>query len=168
MAEVPLDFYLDEAQSNVMWEPVALNFGVNDLFKGMCFRFLDTATRDGLPFRVRVPEALASVTSAAIKVISSATVTTGNRFRVEVDYRAIAPSAESLDPSTAQESVAVNQAPPGTARNSLQTSLTLTAGNLAPGDVLQGMLFRDGAQASPNDDDVASNWYVFEAYLVVS
>ena len=161
--ERELVFQIPDNSGNVIWEPAAINFGANDRYPGMVYRFRDTSTRDGLGFRVTVPKEY--VGSPAFRLLSSTTVTSGSQLRVEIDYTSIAKSGESLDPSADQENLTLNQAPSGTARLGLESTLNITASNLAVDDVIEGTIFRDGAQAGTNADDVVSNWYLFEGYL---
>ncbi|MGH7391433.1 MAG: hypothetical protein ACREM3_18530 [Candidatus Rokuibacteriota bacterium] len=159
---IPMQLYPNPGHANAIYEPTALNFGANDRYPTWCWRFLDTATRDGIGFQVTIPKNY--VGTPAFVLVSSATVTTGN-LRLELDYRAIAKSGESLDPSTDQETLGLNQAAPGTARLGLESSLAATAANFAVDDVVLGTIVRDGAEGGGNADTIASDWYLFEAYL---
>jgi len=146
---------LPDTSGNVYFEPHAVNFGSNDRYAGMVAVFKDTATRDKLGFRFRVPKNY--VGAAKFIVGWAGTVTTGN-VRWELDYTAVATSAESLDPSADQEALGVTSAVAGSARQSVEASMTATAGNFAADDHVMGVLARDGTDAA---DTMANGAYLF-------
>ena len=124
----------------------------NDLWKGQCFVFKDTSTKDSLALVFKVPK---NYVGTPKLVITWGTVVTSGNVEWETDYRAIA-AAESLDPTTWQETVASGAvAVPGTTLLSKETSLALTGGNFSVDDLVLLHLSRKGS--SGNDtaaDDV--------------
>jgi hypothetical protein len=128
---------------NVFFEPAAINFAANDLYHHLVAAFKDTSTKDILGGAFVVPKDY--VGSPKIIALWAAIPTTGDVVW-DFDYRAIA-DAESLDPTTHQESLTVTTTVPGTARQRVTSSMSLTAANLAVDDVVLFHLARDGAAA---------------------
>lgn len=136
----------------------------NDVWDGLLGRIDENGanntqltTRVGFHGRFIVP--MNYVGSAVIIPIWTATVTSGNVVW-DFDYRAVGgDDAESLDQSGNQESVTVTDANPSAAWERNTPSLTLTAGNLAAGDIVQYFLARDGADAN---DTAASASLLFD------
>jgi len=149
---------LPDNSGDVYPEPAAVNLQANDRYPELLFVFADTATKIGLGFAFKVPKNY--VGTPKIVLVWATTAITGSVVW-DVDYRAIA-DAESLDPSTDQEAVTATSAAPGTARLRKDASLTLTAGNLAADDVVQGKISRDGADAS---DTLAAAAYLVGAFF---
>lgn len=152
--EILITDVLPDSSGSVTPEPHAVNFGVNDRWPSMVWKFGDTSTRLALGFKFRVP--LNYVGTPVFIPIWSATITTGN-VRWEIDYRAIA-AGESYDPSTDQENLVVTSGAPATARFVVEPTMAATAANLAAGDNVIGALFRDGADAA--NDTMASPAYL--------
>jgi len=148
---------LPDASGNVYFEPAAVNLQANDRYPNLVAVFKDTATRDKLGFAFHVPQDY--VTSPVIRIIWSTTATSGNA-RWEADITAIA-DGESGDPSSDQESVGSTVAAPGTARLLKFTDLAFTGSNFAAGDLVQGVIARDGAEAGPADT-IAAALYVHD------
>lgn len=152
MPVIPVRFTVPDNSGNVVIIPAAVNLLANDFFPFDVVEFLDTATRIGCGIHFRVPSDYRG--NPAFLVNYATTATSGN-FDCEVDYRCIAVT-ESIDPSSAQETVEATRAVPGTARLLDEISLAATAANFAPEDLVFGSLFRDGAQS----DTVAATIYV--------
>jgi|SRR3990170_855171 len=151
---------IPDTSGNVYAEPAAVNFQANDRYPGLVFVFADSGTRIALGIGFRVPDDYIGV-SASIELIWGTTATTGDA-RLEFDYTAIADN-ESLDPSADQESVGATATVPGTARLRETTTLTLTPGNFAAGDWVEGQIVRDGADAA---DTLAASLYLIGATFI--
>lgn len=119
----------------------------NDLWQPMLFGFDDSSVRVGLYGEFEVP-ANYNGTPKIIVIWTSAVATGAVVF--DFDYRAIGgDDAESLDQATAQESVTVTDTAPGAAQRRMEVQLpALTAGNIAAGDTMEWILFRDGTDAA--------------------
>jgi hypothetical protein len=136
---------IPDASGSVWIEPYGVS-ATNDVWGALVARFKDTATRIGLHGRIVIPKNYIGTPKVVIRW--TAQVTTGNVVW-DFDYRAVAPdNVESLDQATAQQSVTVTDAAPGATDRLLETSVTLTAANLAVDDALEFILFRDGTDAA--------------------
>lgn len=144
---ISANLHMPESAGFVFQGPQAEGL-VNDLYPGLVWIFVDTVTRDTLGFRFEVPQNY--VGSPAFKVEYFTPASTGN-YRAEIDYRAIA-DGETFDPATDQENLVQTIAVPGTARLLDIASIgSPTAGNFVVGDIVTGVLARDGAEAGPLD-----------------
>lgn len=139
---------------NVIIEPMNVNFGSNNRFRHMLVRFLDTATKDGLAGKFKVPKNF--VSSAKIIAVWAATVTSGSVVW-EFDYNKAAAGA-TLDPSTDLETPTVTTATNGTARIATESSISLTSANFSVDDEVLFLFSRLGSSGS---DTMASNAYLF-------
>lgn len=157
---LPIALGWPDTSGNVTFEPAAVNLQANDRYPFDVAAFADTSTRDTLGVLFRVPQDY--VGTAKIGIVWATVPTSGNA-RLEFDYTAIA-DGESSDPSADQESVAATVAAPGTARLIKVTEIALTGSNFAPGDLVQGRIARDGAEAGPLDT-IAGVVYVLAAYF---
>jgi hypothetical protein len=136
---------IPDASGDVWIEPYPLS-ATNDVWGALVVRFKDTATRIGLHGRIVVPKNYIGTPKVVIRWTSQ--VTAGNVVW-DVDYRAVGPdNVESLDQATAQQSVTVTDAAPGATDRLLETSVALTAANLAVDDALEFILFRDGTDGA--------------------
>lgn len=152
-------FTRPDASGNVFWEPFSVK-ATNDVWQMGVWVFNDTATRLLLYGSFMVPQNY--VGTAAIILPWSASATTNNVVW-DFDYRAIGgDDAESLDQATAQEAVTVTDAAPTAAWNLLTPSASLTASNLAAGDLVEFIIARDGASAS---DTMAAAAVLFGAWF---
>jgi hypothetical protein len=149
---------LPDTSGNVYFEPASINLQANDRYPHLVAVFKDTATRDKLGGTFAVPKNY--VGSPQIVLVWSTVATTGNA-RLEFDYTAIA-DGESSDPSADQQTVALTQAAPGTARLYEFAVIALTAGNFAVDDIVQFSIARDGAEAGPLDT-IADSLYLAAA-----
>lgn len=134
-----------DTSGNVRWQKSRI-LDTNALF-GDDYElvFDNTGTLDTAGCRFLVPKNY--VGTAKIIVRYKTTVTSGNVL-FTVDYRAIATSGESGDPSTWQESLAgTATAVPGTTNHEAEISFTLTSANLAVDDSVKFRLGRNGAGA---------------------
>ncbi len=136
-------------------EPYAIK-ATNDKWNPLVWVFNDTATKDGLHARFVVPQDY--VGSPVFIPVWTATVTSGN-VALELQYRAVGgDDAESLDQSTAQETLTVTDAAPSAAHERNTPSMSATAANIAAGDLVELILFRDGTSGS---DTMASALILF-------
>jgi len=142
------------------FEPAALNLQSNDRFPHLVAVFPDTANREKLGGTFRVPQNY--VGTPKIGLVWATTATVGNA-RWEFDYKAIA-DGESSDPSADDETVGSTVAAPGTARLEKITEIALTGANFSPGDEVQFVIARDGAEAGPADT-IAASVYLKAAYF---
>lgn len=122
----------------------------NDVFPRIIWRFgssnvAQPSARHGLYGGFVVPKNYVGSPKAII--VWTTTLTSGNVVW-DFDYRAIGgDDSESLD-QTAQETLTVTDAAPSAAHERLETSVTLTAANLAVDDEVEFLLARDGADAA--------------------
>lgn len=152
---------IPDSSGNVAPVPFA-DISVNDLWKYLPLMFADSATRDGAGGSFTVPNNYsAATTDPKIVVRWTSTVTSGD-VEFDFDYRAGA-VGETLDPSSVQESVNQNDTAPGTARLMLEAELPLTRANIAPGDLLQFTLFRDGTDGG---DTMSADAHVHDVLFV--
>lgn len=144
---------LPDTSGNVYQEPHAVNFGSNDLFPQMVWVFADSATKDELGFRFIVPEDYDNTGTTRFLVAWGTVATTGD-WEIDISYDAAA-AGETGDPASSDEDLNVADTAGGTARDMEVAALTVTAANLAAGDVVQGSIARDGTDAGDTlSDDV--------------
>jgi hypothetical protein len=144
---------LPDTTGNVWFEPATLTQS-NDRFPQLVARFKDTATKISLGGNFRVPANY--VGSPVLYVLWTTTATSGNAIW-DFDYKAIAKSGESLDPSTDDQTLTVTTAAPGSSQLGVESSMSATAGNFAANDIVQFKLSRDGASA----DTIAADLIVY-------
>jgi hypothetical protein len=148
-----------DASGNV-WPELASLTQTNDRYPQIVWRFKDSATKDTLGGTFIVPQNY--VGTAKVYVYWTSTATSGNVVW-GFDYTSIGgDDAESLDPSADQESLTVTDAAPTASQRLLQASVTLTAGNLAGGDLLQFIVSRVGTGADTMAADAVLYAAVFE------
>lgn len=140
---------------NVTPEPTGVNLNSNDRYRRLCFKFANTATKDGLAGSFQVPKNY--VGTAKIILLWASPTITGDVVWV-FEYTAIAGS-ESADPSADQESATVTTTVDGTARDVTTSSITLTSGNFAVDDTVEFILSRNGA----GSDTLADAAYLLSA-----
>lgn len=133
---------IPDSSGDVFQEPYSVK-ATNDLWEHMVWIFNDSGNRDGLKGIFRVPQNY--VGTPAILASWTAIATSGD-VEYDFDYRAVA-IGESLDQATAQESVNINDTAPGSVNLFQEASLSLTAANLAAGDLVEWEFFRDGTDA---------------------
>ena len=144
--------------------------GGNNVFQYPVTKFLYTG--EGKVFGSRtLPSTLDNAQSAVVVAVVSliASGQSGEEVRTAFAYRSIDPRAgtpESLDPSAAQETVAVSTAVNAwVAKDARVIEYTLTASNLAGEDQFDYYLQRDPAHA---DDDHDSTLFVHALYLLAT
>lgn len=148
---------LPDSSGSVFFEPSEIKDS-NDRYKHTVLIFDDVSLKIGISTRVRVPQNY--VGTPVVVVVWKATATSG-AVVWDVEYTSVA-NAESLDPSSDQEAVTAATTTNGTARTRQETTLALTAANLAVGDELLLKLSRDGADAA---DTMAAAAIVEAVYL---
>src|SRR5690606_738354 len=147
MPHIPILGHTTRPADGVAIVPTEL-VDANDLYPRLLYGFPDSGTKIGISGAFRVPDDYDG--GAAIVVVWRTTETSGDVV-FDVDYTAVA-QGESLDPSSHQESVSETDSAPGTAHLRADTTLSLTAANFAPRDVVLFTLSGDGAD---NADDLA-------------
>lgn len=152
-------FTRPDDSGNVFWEPFNVK-ATNDVWQMGVWVFNDTATRLALYGSFMVPQNYVGTASIILPWSSSATT---NNVVWDFDYRAIGgDDAESLDQTGTQEAVTVTDAAPTAAWRLLVPSASLTATNIAAGDVVEFLIARDGANAS---DTMAAAALLFGAWF---
>lgn len=128
----------------------------NDVWDRLVLVFNDTATRIGIHSGFTVPKNY--VGGAKYIVVWTTTATSGD-VEWDVDYRAVGgDDTESLDQTSNQESLNLNDTAPSAAHERMETAITATAGNFAVDDEVELTLFRDGTDAG---DTIAAATIVF-------
>lgn len=141
---------LPDTSGNVFFEPSSIKL-TNDLYSRLVCIFNDTGTKLSLRGSFTVPKNYIGTAKCVVRWATSAT--SGN-VQLAFDYRAIA-DTESFDPTTHQESVNSGAvAVPGTAWLEKETSIDLTAANLAVDDLVDFLISRSGE--SGNDTAAAA------------
>jgi hypothetical protein len=129
------------------------NFATNDVWKQSVIVIdedgtdaTQLSTRVGMFGSFEVPQNY--VGSPVIIPLWTSTKTSGDCVW-DFEYRAVGgDDAESLDQSGTQESVSVTDAAPTAANRRLTPSLSLTAANLSPGDIVEFFFGADGTDGS--------------------
>lgn len=154
-----LNRMIPDTSGNVWFEPAALSQPTNDRYPQMVLRYKNTATKDGAGGNFRVPKNYAS--APKFYVLWATTATSGDAIW-DLEYTAIAKTAESVDPSADQEGLTVTTAAQGTTQLTSESSVSATAGNFTIDDLVQFKLSRDGASADTIGADIAVYDVVFE------
>ena len=147
---------MPDSSGEVYYEPFALS-AVEDLYDVLVAIFEDGTTKTGLGGSFEVPQNY----NAAPKII---VVWTANAItddvEWDVDLRAVGgDDIESLDPSTHQESINVNDTAPSAVFERLEVSLAFTAATFAAGDTVLWELSRDKSDAG---DTMSADAIVFD------
>jgi putative transposon-encoded protein len=146
---------LPDTTGNAFFEPFDVK-ATNDVWKNNVLILNDTATRIGVYGRFTVPKNY--VGSARLISVWSTTATSGD-VEFDCDYRAVGgDNSESLDQTSNQESVNLNDTAPGAAWRRMECAITLTAGNFAADDEVEFFFARDGTDAG---DTIAAAVAVF-------
>lgn len=157
---------IPDSSGKVWAEPYSI-LATNDQWPHMIFRYDEDGTnatalttKAGIYGSFDVPKNY--VGSAAIIIIWTSTITTGNVVW-DFDYRTVAGNdAASLDQSGTEEAVTGTDAAPTAAHRRLEFSLSLTSSNLAVDDTVQFALSNDGVDAA---DTLAGARLLAGAYL---
>lgn len=150
---------MPDTSGNVFFEPSGIK-RTNDLYNELIVVFKDSGTKISLRGAFVVP--VNYVGTPVVRIVWAANNTVANSEAVwDFDYRAIA-VAETVDPTTHQESVTVTTTCSTTVWNRNDSTVSLTAGNLAAGDYVEFLLSRDGADAS---DDLAQDVQLLGAFF---
>ena len=139
-----------DTSENVFLQPLSLVAPTNDLYDVLGLTFADTATKDEVNGSFVVPQDYAG-TAASIVIIWTAANGTTNSVVWDFDYNSLlADGTESADPSAHTEAATATGAHGGTTMDINSTTITLTHGNLAAGDLVLFQLGRDGVSGSDN------------------
>lgn len=152
-----------DSSGDVYFEPADIK-GTNDFFKGMVLVFNDTSNDDEVFGRFTVPQNY--VDTANLVIIWTTTATTGD-VEFGFAYRAVGGNdAESLDQSSAQESLLSgnNDTAPSAANERMEYTIALTDGNFAAGDTVQFIFSREGADAG-SGDTIAAAVRIYDLYF---
>lgn len=140
----------------VFIEPYSVK-ATNDVWDHNVIIFNDGSTRNGFSGSFTVPDVYN--TDAAIKIIWTSTIASGD-VEWDFDYRAVGgDDTESLDQSSAQETINQNDTAPSAAHERMVTTLNLTSANIAAEDTMEWELFRDLTDAG---DTLAGAVIVFD------
>ncbi len=135
----------------VWFEPFSIESS-NGLYDHLVMVFDDPSGRRMCYGSFEVPQDFAG--SGKIVVVYTSPTTVGNRFRFELEVSGVGGSdTESLDQLAAVVAAAVNAGPPSAAFERMEATMAISS--VAAGDSVLFGLARDGAESSPNDDDVA-------------
>jgi hypothetical protein len=132
------------------YEPFPI-LATNDVWGHMIARFgasnaAAPTVRHGFWNSFRVPSDY--VGSAVIRIVWTATLTTGDVVW-DFEYRTVnGNDVNSLDQAGTEQSVTVTDTAPGAALRQLEVTIALTATNFSVGDEVEFGLFRDGADAA--------------------
>lgn len=131
------------------YDPVGVeltsNYMTNGRYGGNAIIFPVGSTRDRISGSFIVPENYAS--GANLVIIHSSSVTTGD---VEFDFEYAADGGddtESVDPSSDDESVNLNDTAGSAVWERMRLTIALTDGNFAIGDLVQWNFYRDQVDA---------------------
>lgn len=117
------------------------NYATNDVFKHLHWIFNNPTADIKLFGTFNVQKNY--VGTAALIVVWTSTVTSGN-FGIEFAYRAVGGNdTESLDQTTVQETVNTTDVAPGATDRRMEISLSLTSGNFAADDTVEFYFARD-------------------------
>lgn len=148
-----------------IWQPSAI-LDANDLYPGApILAYPDGSTKIGASCHLDVPAFYPSGGTGMTVLVFlrwKVNATSGNVVW-DLDYTAIA-AGESGDPSAHQRSVTVTTAAPGTARLYVDSTLTMTAADLALADTLHLLLSRDLADSA---DTCAATVELVRAVFVI-
>lgn len=153
-------FTRPDTNGDTFWNPAAINFGSNDRYSHMLVEFTSQSARRGIGGAFRVPQ---NYVGTPVLVIEWATTATTGNVAWDIDYTAVGgDDAESLDPSTDQQTATVTDSASGTARRKMTATISLTAGNFAANDIVLFNFVRDAADAA---DTLAATAYLFGLYF---
>ncbi len=150
-----------DASGDVFFEPATIK-ATNDFFQGMVLVFNDSGNDDEVFGRFTVPQNY--VGSANLVVVWITTATSGD-WEIGFAYRAVGGNdAESLDQATAQESLLSGNedTAPSATDERMEKTIALTDANFAPGDTVQFIFSREGADGG---DNLAAAIRVYELYF---
>ena len=140
-----------------VWQEPYNNIATNDVWKNLVTVFSDTATRIGIYGTFNVPQNY--VGTAKLIPVWTTTATSGD-VEWDMDYRAVTGNdSESLDQTSNQESVNLNDTAPAAAHNRMEIEITLTSGNFAAGDTVEFFFARDGTDGG---DTIAASVLLFD------
>lgn len=150
---------LPDTSGNVYPEPVAVNLQSNKLNPNMCFVFRDTSTTLNLGYSFRIPQ---NYVGTAKLILRWATTVTSGKVVWETAYTAVAAGATSDPAANTESTTSTGTTVPGTTRLEAEDSITLTSGNFAVGNLVQGVIIRNGADGN---DTAAASAYLLGAWF---
>lgn len=137
---------LPDATGEAFFEPYSI-LATNDIFPHMILRLgasnaAQPTVKHGVYGRFAVPQDF--VGTAALKIIWTTTLTSGD-VAYSFAYRAVGgDDSESLDQGTFQETVTGTDTAPSAAHERMELSINITSANLAAGDTVEFYFSRDG------------------------
>ena len=145
--------------AGVFFEPYTIK-ATNGFWSRLVAVFNDTASKDDLHGFFDVPQNYVAGTGANLVIVWTTTATSGD-VEFDFDYRAVGGNdSESLDQATAQESVGTNDTAPSATDERMELTIALTDANLAAGDTVEWVLYRDGTDGG---DTIAAAIQVHDA-----
>jgi hypothetical protein len=134
---------------NVYQVPYSVH-ATNDFWDHLVWEFLSSGSaKIVLHGQFSVPKTYVGATTAPKIVIVWTATLTSNNIVWDFAYRAVSgDNSESLDQSSAVETVSITDAAPGAANRRLECSTALTAANIDAGDTIQFRLSRDKSSGS--------------------
>lgn len=126
------------------------NYATNGTWKQTIFVFANTgSSRINLYGSFQVPK---NYTGSPVFVIKWTTQTTSGNVVWDLDYRAVGIN-ESIDQATAQESLSVTDAAPGSTDLLQEVTVSATGTNLAADDMVEFLISRDLSDAADTLSD---------------
>ena len=158
---------IPDATGEAYFEPYSV-LATNDQWRHLIIRLGSDNTAQptvdhGVYGQFQVPQNYAS--AANLIIVWTSTLITGD---VEFDfrYRAVGGNdTESLDQTTQDEDVNLNDTAPSAAHERMELTIALTDGNFAVADTVEFYLTRDGTDAG---DTLAGSAILFDAYFEFS
>lgn len=141
-----------DATGDAFFEPYSI-LATNDSFRHAVLRLgannaAAPTVKSGFYASIRIPEDYNTSGTVTIEVEWTSTLTSGDAV-FDFDYRSIGGNdTESLDQSGYTESLTVTDTAPSAANEKMTATMTVTASNLAAGDILEFFSGRDGADAA--------------------
>lgn len=132
-----------DVSGDVFPEPFSVK-GANAISDRQVFIFNDTATDLEIAVGFEVPQDYIGTPKIVFRFGSTGT---SGKIKMGFKYNAMA-SGEDGDPAAFTETATVNPTVPATALEDLESSIALTAANFAPGDRVEGVLYREGSDAA--------------------
>lgn len=149
------------SSGDVFFEPADIK-GANGFFKGLVLVFNDSGNDDQYHFRFPVPDDYVDTANLLIIWTTTAIV---NDWEAGIAYRAVGGNdTESLDQATAQRSLLTgnNFTAPSALNERMESRITLTDGDFAQNDTVQGHFSREGADAG---DTLAAAIRIYDLFF---
>lgn len=148
-----------DISNNVWWESGGIA-KTNAFFREGLWRFKNAGSaKIKLGGRFTVPNNY-NASGTTLIIVKWTTTATSNNLVWGFEYRSIAgDDSNSLDQSTAVETLSVTDVAPGAAWRQLLPTMTVTASNIAAGDTLQYNFYRDKSSGS---DTLAADGFLVD------